>query len=314
MGAFCILGEVTRHMVTRDMDRGKQAGATRRIVVKVGTSNLTHPNGQMHLGHMEQLVRQLCDLTGGGHEVVLVTSAAIAAGMGRLGMAQRPPGLAEKQALAAVGQGWLMQSYEKLFAEYGVTVAQILLTREDLEDPGRRANAAETMNLLLRWRVVPIVNENDTVANEEIQVGDNDTLSARVAALVEADLLVILSDVDGLYPADPRHNHGLQPLGAVEELTEEIWLAAGGAGSANGTGGMRTKLAAAEICLAGGIPMVIAGGQRQGVLAEAVAGRREAGTWFGGRSPGDARADGMGADGAAALPRTEDRNEGGRGR
>lgn len=245
----------------------------RRVVVKVGTSTLTHPNGRLHLGRMENLVRQLCDLAAGGREVVLVTSAAIAAGVGRLGLTERPPGLAEKQALAAIGQGVLMQTYEKLFAEYGVTVAQILLTRQDLEDPLRRENAAATLARLLEWRVVPIVNENDTVANEEIRVGDNDTLSARVAALVQADLLVLLSDVDGLYPADPRTHPDLAPLAVVEELTAAIWQAAGGAGSQNGTGGMRTKLAAAAICLEHGIPMIIASGQRRAVLAEIAAGR-----------------------------------------
>ena len=264
------------------LQRGPLSGIGRigRIVIKVGTSNLTHPNGRMHLGHMERLVRQLCDLASGGREVVLVTSGAIAAGMGRLGLAERPPGLADKQALAAIGQGWLMQTYEKLFAENGVTVAQVLLTREDLEDAERRSNASATMNLLMKWRVIPIVNENDTVANEEIRVGDNDTLSARVATLVRADLLVILSDVNGLYPADPRKNPGLEPLEMVEALTEEVWRAAGGTGSQNGTGGMRTKLAAAEICLKHGIPMVIASGQRPGVLSEVVAGGRMPGTLF----------------------------------
>ncbi len=246
--------------------------AARRVVVKVGSSMLTHPNGRMHLGLMENLVRQMSDLAAGGRQVVLVTSAAIAAGMGRMGLMERPPGLTEKQALAAVGQGWLMQTYEKLFAECGVTVAQILLTRQDLEDPNRRENAAATMNLLLDWRVLPIVNENDTVANEEIKVGDNDTLSARVAALLQADLLIILSDVPGLYPVDPRLNPGVQILDLVEELTEELWQGAGGAGSSNGTGGMRTKLAAAAICLEHDIHMVIASGRHPAVLREIAAG------------------------------------------
>lgn len=250
----------------------EELSAARRVVVKVGSSTLTHPNGRMHLARMENLVRQLCDLAGGGRQVVLVTSGAIAAGIGRMGFTQRPPGLAEKQALAAIGQGWLMQTYEKLFAEYGVTVAQILLTGQDLEDPIRRENARETMNLLLDWRVVPIVNENDTVANDEIRVGDNDTLGARVAALVQADLMVILSDVEGLYPADPRANPGLAVLDVVEELTGDLWEAAGGAGTSNGTGGMRTKLAAAAICMEHGIPMVIASGQRPAVLGEIAAG------------------------------------------
>ncbi|BDG59170.1 glutamate 5-kinase [Caldinitratiruptor microaerophilus] len=244
----------------------------RRVVVKVGTSLVTHPNGRLHQGRLEMLVRQLSDLHAAGLEPVLVTSGAVGAGIGRLGAEGRPASLTEKQAFAAVGQGLLMHSYEKLFAEYGVTVAQILLTREDLEHPERRANARATMQLLLEWRVLPIVNENDTVTSEEIRVGDNDTLSARVAVLVDADLLIILSDVDGLFPADPRSRPDLEVLSVVEELSEELWSAAGGAGTPGGTGGMRTKLEAAAICQERGIPMVIASGHRQGVLTEILSG------------------------------------------
>lgn len=247
--------------------------AARRVVIKVGTSLLTHPGGRLHMGRMEALVRQMADLHAEGREVVLVTSGAISAGMGRVGMDRRPVDLAPKQALAAVGQGVLMHSYEKLFAECGLLVAQVLLTREDIEHGGRRQAAHNTLECLLGWRVIPIVNENDTVATEEIKVGDNDTLSARVAALVEADLLVILSDVDGLYPADPHDHPGQQPIQLVRELTPEVWAAAGGPGSLGGTGGMRTKLQAAAICLQHNIPMVLAGGARPGTLAEIGAGR-----------------------------------------
>lgn len=243
----------------------------KRIVVKVGTSTLTHPGGPLHLGRMESLVGQLADLHAEGRDVVLVTSGAVGAGMGRLGFAQRPADLAGKQALAAVGQGVLMQRYEGLFAEYGCTVGQVLLTREDLEDPARRANAAHTMERLFAWRVIPVVNENDTVANEEIRVGDNDTLSARVAVLTGADLLVILSDVDGFYPADPRQHPGLAPLAQVS-LAGDLESAAGGAGSPGGTGGMVTKVQAARLCAAAGIPMVLAPGARTGVLREVLAG------------------------------------------
>lgn len=250
----------------------------RRIVVKVGTSTLTHPGGLLHLGRMEGLVRQLADLHAEGRDVVLVTSGAVGAGMGRLGLTERPADLAGKQALAAVGQGVLMQRYEGLFAEYGCTVGQVLLTREDLEDPVRRANAAQTMERLFAWRVIPVVNENDTVANEEIRVGDNDTLSARVAVLTGADLLVILSDVDGFYPADPRSNPGLAPLPQVS-LAGDLESAAGGAGTAGGTGGMITKVQAARLCGAAGIPMVLAPGARPGVLREVLAGQ-EIGTLF----------------------------------
>lgn len=242
-----------------------------RIVVKVGTSTLTHPNGHLHLGRMEALVRQLSDLHAEGRSLVLVTSGAVGAGMGRLGLERRPTDLAGKQALAAVGQGLLMQRYEGLFGEYGRVVGQVLLTRQDLEDGPRRESSAATMAQLLEWRVIPIVNENDTVTSEEIRVGDNDTLSARVADLIGADLLILLSDVEGFYPDDPRITPGLRPLDQVS-VRDDLEQAAGGAGSANGTGGMLTKVQAARICGAAGIPMVLAEGARPGVLREILAG------------------------------------------
>lgn len=244
---------------------------SKRVVVKVGTSTLTHPNGHLHLGRMEALVRQLADLHAEGRDVVLVTSGAVGAGMGRLDLPERPKDLTGKQALAAVGQGLLMQRYEGLFAEYGVVVGQVLLTRFDLENPIQRANAAATMEQLFAWRVIPVVNENDTVAGDEIRVGDNDTLSARVALLVRADLLILLSDVDGFYPADPRTNPGLKPRLEVS-LEEDLEQAAGGAGTRNATGGMITKVQAARLCGEAGIPTVLAHGARPGVLREILAG------------------------------------------
>ncbi len=245
--------------------------ASQRIVIKIGTSTLTHPTGHLHLGRMEALVRQMADLHAEGRQLVLVTSGAVGAGMGKLGLTERPRDLTGKQALAAVGQGLLMQRYEALFGEYGCTVGQVLLTRQDLEDGGRRASAAATMERLLQWRVIPVVNENDTVTSEEIRVGDNDTLSARVAALSRADLLILLTDVEGFYPADPRTHAGLQPMQRVS-VKEDLEQAAGGAGSANGTGGMVTKVHAARICAQSGIKMVLAMGARPGVLREILAG------------------------------------------
>ncbi|HLN64272.1 MAG TPA: glutamate 5-kinase [Symbiobacteriaceae bacterium] len=243
----------------------------RRIVVKVGTSTVTHPGGLLHLGRIESLVRQLADLHAEGRDVVLVTSGAVGAGLGRLGLTMRPAGLAAKQALAAVGQGLLMQRYEAFFGEYGCVVGQMLLTRQDLEDEKRRASAQATMQQLFTWRVIPVVNENDTVANEEIRVGDNDTLSARVAVLAGADLLILLSDVDGFYPADPRSNPELRPLERVS-LQSELIAGAGGPGTPGGTGGMVTKVKAAQICAAAGIPTVLAGGARPRVIREIMEG------------------------------------------
>lgn len=243
----------------------------RRVIIKVGTSTLTHPNGHLHLGRMEALVRQIADLHAEGRNVVLVTSGAVGAGLGRLNLEQRPQEVHAKQALAAIGQGLLMQRYEALFGEYGLVVGQVLLTREDLEDPHRRESAAAVMDQMLHWRVVPIVNENDTVTSEEIRVGDNDTLSAQVATLIGADLLILLSDVEGLYPADPRTNPGLQPM-LTASLADDLERIAGGAGTANGTGGMATKIRAARICAEAAIDMVVASGDRAGVLREIAAG------------------------------------------
>lgn len=246
--------------------------ASRRVVIKVGTSTLTHPGGHLHLGRMEALVRQIADLHAEGRDVLLVTSGAVGAGMGRLGLRERPQATGAKQALAAVGQGLLMQRYEGLFGEYGCVVGQVLLTRQDLEDPIRRESAREVISNLFGWRVIPVVNENDTVTSEEIRVGDNDTLSARVAALAGADLLILLSDVDGFYPADPRITPGLSPLMTVSVRMDGLEQAAGGAGSAGGTGGMVTKVQAARICGEARIPMVLADGSRAGVIRSILAG------------------------------------------
>lgn len=244
-----------------------------RIVVKVGTSLLTNAAGRLDSGKMEKLVKQVVALLEQGRQVVLVSSGAIGAGIGKLGLDHRPQDLAEKQALAAIGQCTLMHTYESLFDLHNVIVAQILLTRDDLENPIRRANACATFGRLLSWRVLPIVNENDTVATEEIRVGDNDNLSALVAHLIGADLLVILSDVAGLYPADPRLYPGLAPIPLVREITPELWAAGGGPGSTHSVGGMSTKLEAAKMCLANNIAVIIADGNQESVLTDIAEGQ-----------------------------------------
>ncbi|MGE5599199.1 MAG: glutamate 5-kinase [Bacteroidota bacterium] len=232
-----------------------------RLVVKVGSSTLTHATGQLNLGRMEALCRELADLANAGHQPILVTSGAVAAGLGRLGLAARPRSLPERQAMAAVGQGLLMQIYEKLFGEYGRVVAQILLTRDDASDRRRYLNARHTLLTLLGLGVIPIINENDTVATEELQFGENDTLSAMVAGLVDADLLLLVSDIDAFYTADPRRNPGARRLSEVGEITPEIVAAAGGAGSARGTGGMQSKIEAARIAVNSGCLMALIGGE-----------------------------------------------------
>ncbi|MDD2568122.1 MAG: glutamate 5-kinase [Clostridia bacterium] len=228
-----------------------------KIVVKVGTSSLTHKTGKLNINGMEKLVRQLADLYNAGKSVILVTSGAVGAGMGRLNLTEKPTYMAQKQALAAIGQGILMQIYEKLFGEHGINVAQVLLSKEDFSHRGRYLNARNTFGALWDYGVIPIVNENDTIAFEEIKLGDNDTLAALVSTLVSADLLVLLSDIDGLYTANPRTDKNARHLDVVEEITADIQAMAGGTGSNLGTGGMMTKIQAATIACGCGIPMVL---------------------------------------------------------
>lgn len=270
----------------------------RRIVVKVGTSTLTHDGGRANYGQVEQIVRGIADLWNEGREVVLVTSGAIASGLGRLGAGRSAGTIVDKQALAAVGQAVLMQIYEKLFAEYGRNVAQVLLARQDLEEPVRRENARNTLFRLLEWGVVPIVNENDTVAVEEINFGDNDNLSALVACLLGCDLLVILTDIEGLYTSDPRNGGNPELLSVIRRITPELLQAAGGTGSSLARGGMASKLSAAALAGRMGIPTVVARGSRRGVLREITDGE-DVGTLFllNSDSAGNRSSDGAGSAG-----------------
>ncbi|MBP2649638.1 MAG: proB [Firmicutes bacterium] len=261
-------------MVTRcELVRAK------RIVVKVGTSTITHSTGKLNLLRLEKLVREISDLVNQEKELILVTSGAVGAGIARLGLQERPKTIPEKQAVAAVGQGILMQTYEKLFAEYGQVVAQVLLTREDSNHRKRYINSRNTLTTLLTMGVIPIINENDAVAVDELKIGDNDTLSAMVASIVDADLLIILSDVEGLYTANPQQDPTATLLAEVGEITTEIENLAGGPGSKQGTGGMYTKLQAAKIAVNSGVTMVIASGGRDGIIREILAGA-EYGTIF----------------------------------
>ena len=244
-----------------------------RITVKVGTSTLSHPTGRLNIRHVESLCKVLCDLKNAGHQLILVSSGAIGMGAGKLGLKSRPSDIPTKQAAAAVGQCELMYTYDKLFGEYNHTVAQILLTGADLETPERRTNFHNTLFRLLELDVLPIINENDTVAINEIVIGDNDTLGAIAAVEAESDLLVLLSDIDGLYTADPHRDPNARLIPVVEQLTDEILALAGGKGSEFGTGGMTTKLRAAQICMDAGIDMVIANGQRPEALYDIVNGK-----------------------------------------
>ena len=231
-----------------------------RIVIKVGTSTLAHTTGCLNIRRVEQLCRTLSDLKNAGHEIILVSSGAIGMGVGKLSLKERPTDMATKQAAAAVGQCELMYTYDKLFGEYNHTVAQILLTGEDVENEKRRTNFHNTMFRLLELGALPIINENDTVATDEIVIGDNDTLAAIVASEISADLLVLLSDIDGLYTKDPHKYSDASLIPVVEKLTPEILALAEGKGSELGTGGMKTKLRAAQIATKAGMDMIIANG------------------------------------------------------
>lgn len=261
------------------MSRRKKLKACRRVVIKIGTSTLTYSNGQLNLQRIERLVRELADLHNRGMEVLLVSSGAIGVGATRMGYKKIPRTMPEKQALAAIGQGALVQLYEKLFSEYNKTVAQVLLTRGDLDERLRYLNATNALLAILELGVIPIINENDTVVVEEIKFGDNDTLSALVAGIVDADLLIILSDVDGLYDSDPRVNKDARLQTEVDEITPMMEENSINRGSSFSSGGMLTKLKAARICMVAGIPMVIANGDSDNAIRQIMDGK-ELGTLF----------------------------------
>ena len=245
----------------------------KRIVVKIGTSTLAHPSGLLNIRRVEELCRVLSDLKNAGHEIILVSSGAIGMGAGKLSLPHRPEDTPTKQAAAAVGQCELMYTYDKAFAEYNHTVAQILLTAADVDHPDRFQNFHNTMRRLLDLKALPIINENDTVATEEMGIGDNDTLSAMVAASIRADLLILLSDIDGLYDSDPHKNPDARLIPVVERLDDHIRALAGGSGSSLGTGGMVTKLQAAQIATEAGCEMVIANGHHPAALYDIAAGQ-----------------------------------------
>jgi len=259
----------------RDFSKAK------RIVVKIGTSSLTDERSRLDPKKVQKFVREAMELRRLGKEVLIVTSGAIGAGVGRLELEKRPREMGMLQAAAAVGQGILMQVYEKYFSEYGQPVAQMLLTREDFLNPVRQRNFENTLNILLRWGVVPIINENDSVAVEEIRVGDNDMLSAFVATSASADLLMLLSDVDGLYTSDPNKDKSARLIKEVERVTPEIEKLAGKA-SPRGFGGMVSKVQAAKIACEFGIPVVIAKSDERDVLKRVLAGE-DMGTIFSAR-------------------------------
>lgn len=245
-----------------------------RIVVKIGTSTLAHSTGRLNIRRIEELCKVLSDLKNAGHEIILVSSGAIGMGVGKLSLSKRPEDIPTKQAAAAVGQCELMYTYDKLFTEYNHNVAQLLITAPDIEDGVRKLNFHNTLERLLELGVLPIVNENDTVSTDEIEIGDNDTLSAIVTANVNADLLVLLSDIDGLYDSDPHKNKDAKLIETVSEINDDIIKLAGDKGSALGTGGMITKLNAAKIATESGCEMVIANGENPCVLYDIAEGKK----------------------------------------
>ncbi|AOR22255.1 glutamate 5-kinase [Clostridium taeniosporum] len=258
-----------------------------RIVVKVGTSTLTYDNGNIHLRRIEKLTRVLSDIVNSGKEVVLVTSGAIGVGVSKLKLKEKPKSIREKQAVASVGQCELMHIYSKFFGEYSHTVGQVLLTRDVIEDDHIRENVCNTFETLIENKIIPIVNENDTVSIDEIEnivrFGDNDNLSAIVATLVKADLLIILSDIDGFYDSDPRSNKDAKLLRIVEKITPELESCAGGAGSNLGTGGMVTKLTAAKTAVASNVDMILANGSDPSIILNVLDGE-DVGTLFIGKN------------------------------
>ncbi|WP_294760510.1 glutamate 5-kinase [uncultured Gemmiger sp.] len=255
-----------------------------RIVIKVGTSTLAHPGGRLNIRHTEDLVKVWSDIKNAGHELVVVSSAATGLGVGKLQIA-RPQDMVTKQAAAAVGQCELMYTYDRLFGQYNHTVAQMLLTWADFEHENRRVNLHNTLERLLELGAIPIINENDPISCEEYSLGDNDTLAALVAECIRADLVILLSDIDGLYTADPHTHTDARLIPVVEDITPEIDRLAGGAGSALGTGGMATKISAARRATAAGVDLIIANGAHAEVLYDIMDGKA-VGTRFVGKKEG----------------------------
>jgi len=251
----------------------------KRIVIKVGTSTITYANGKRNFSQIDRLAREISDLQNQGKEMILVTSGAVAVGVDRMGFPGKPKTIPGKQAAAAVGQGVLMHTYEKFFADYGQIVAQVLITKTEAIDRHRYTNTRNTFMELMRQRVIPIVNENDVVALDELKIGDNDNMSALVAGIVDADLVIILSDVDGLYTANPQTHPDAVIVPEVAEITPEIEASAGGVGSARGTGGMATKIQAAKAATSSGIHLVIASGTEKNAITRVLQGE-ELGTLF----------------------------------
>lgn len=250
-----------------------------RIVIKVGTSTLAHSTGNMNIRRIEKLCKVLSDLKNSGHEIILVSSGAIGMGCGKLFLNEKPSDIPTKQAAASVGQCELMYTYDKLFSEYNHTVAQLLIVGTDIGNEERRNNFRNTLFRLLELGALPIINENDTVSTAEIEIGDNDTLSAIVATNVSADLLILLSDINGLYTEDPKKHPDARLIHKVSDITPDILASAGGKGSTLGTGGMQTKLKAAQIATESGIDMVISNGENPDILYDIVDGK-DIGTRF----------------------------------
>ena len=254
-----------------------------RIVVKVGTSTLAHKTGNLNIRRVEELCKVLSDLKNAGHQIVLVSSGAIGMGLGKLGVHDKPSDIPTKQAAAAVGQCELMYTYDKLFSEYNHTVGQILLTGADVENEERHTNFQNTVYRLLELGALPVINENDSIATDEIVIGDNDTLGAIVATSVDADLMIILTDINGLYTADPRKDANASLIKEVTEITEEIENLGGDSGTKLGTGGMKTKVSAARIATDAGIDVVITNGKTPEVMYNIVDGSDFIGTRFVGK-------------------------------
>jgi glutamate 5-kinase len=261
------------------MTHRKYLKAKKKIVVKVGTSLLAYDNGKINLQRMEKLVRVLADLHNSGKVAVLVSSGAVAVGLGMIGLKDRPDKLVKKQALAAIGQVGLIRLYQKFFDEYNKTVAQILLTRDGIENPLRRKNARNTLNELLEMGIIPVVNENDTVATEEIEFGDNDTLSALVATLIQADLLLILTNTDGVFTADPHIHHSARKVPKVLKASDDLKDVDLNGSSKMGSGGMASKIASAELCREHNVDVVIADGTDPSTIMDVLEGK-DLGTFF----------------------------------